>query len=226
MSSTRHGASLQVLLRQPEPTFHSGGAGEWDTGKRVFKCLARDADYWINGVLKLGTKDAVALAHTTGGVIAGYGNMYIVGHEVKFNRGDSATIDVNFQGLLGQGKIASVEYQGGTEQQTARVTAGLIYVPTRINVPKPRIVHTYFQLNGKPNLLRAGITKTPPGISAFDTSRLAAWYDDFTGDQTTEFENWVIIDTIPQTPGNIQGIPLVQVKDTYEWTVVRVPSGL
>lgn len=228
MSGIRHGATLTVLLRQPEPSFRYGGAGEFDSMTRSFKCLKEDADAWIAQVLKLGTSDAVTLSIATGGTLAGYRNMFIVGHSVKRLKGDSALIEVSYSGLLGNGKIAAVEYDVGIEQQTVKFTNSTLnstlYIPTRVNVPKPRITHTYIVLGGKPSILRAGIQKNPPGISPADTARLDAWYDNYDGGQVNLIEEWDIVSSNPKTPGNIMGIPLVQVKDVYEWTVVRVPA--
>lgn len=220
--SVEHGTLS--LLAQPRPSFQVTGNGTFDTGYRRFQVYQSRLASFLDGILKVGTTDQRVLAHAQDPQGFGHPRMVIASREIEEEESNHAIIGVRYEGLLGFKKDAAISHSTSIEQQAPFlwVSGTALNIRNKVNVPKPTVEHRWVSTTGKPSLLDTGVSKTPPGISAQETARLAQYYDNFTADgQATIFEGWVLISRTMRSPGNILKSKVWEVIDIFEWTVLR-----
>lgn len=191
-----------TILPQANPSFQRTRGGGFDEGARRYKMKSLNAHRYLNQVFVPGQRDT-DLARLCGYRLQAFPNMVLDSATLEYDDGDTAIINANFLGILGdQPKPHSIT-RATSFGSASVVKPGTNYV-SRIPQSKPSLTYTFCTI-GKRLLLGQVMEEfvNPPGTTALENQVIAHAFSGFYSGLTPLFSGWVISSISVRAPGDL-----------------------
>ena len=191
-----------TILPQANPSFQRTRGGGFDEGARKYKMKSNNAHRYLNQVFVPGQRDT-DLARLCGYRLQAFPNMVLDSATLEYDDGDTAVINANFLGILGdQPKPWSIT-RSTSFGSVALVKPGTNYV-SRIPQPKPTITYVFCTIGKR--LLLGQVTQeftNPPGTTTLENQVIENAFEGFYSGLTPLFSGWVFASISVRTPGDL-----------------------
>lgn len=207
MARKDQGNNIRTLIRQAGARFTKTRTG-LDTGVRVWVV---DRNYAARRQPRIGERDIV------------YRGMFLDSLEAVDGENEVVTFTGQYLGLLSPDEPKPDVFDVTTESEySAGLPAGSVQ-PVTFNRPHPIVTHTYIS-KSQPDEGEVGIQKTPKGFKDRFVAGEGYWVN-FSSDQVTIFEGWVLKSRNYKRAGLTQRGSLWEVVDVYSYEYLTVEAA-